>query len=297
VGEFAAVATSVFWTLSAVIFTLAGRRVGALVLNRVRLGLAVIFLGVSHLILQGTLIPLDAGAERWFWLGLSGFVGLTLGDLALFQAYLSIGPRLGTLIMATVPVFSTLLAWLFLGETTSLGKNAGIGLAVSGIALVVLQRQEQAGKTAPDRRDNSRGLLFGFLAAAGQTTGLILTKRGLVGGYSALSGVLIRMIVAAAIMWLVTIGARQVRETFATLREPRTLALIIAGSLVGPFAGIWFSTIAIQQASVGVASTLMSLNPIFILPFSGWVFKERISSQAILGTFITILGVALIFLL
>jgi drug/metabolite transporter (DMT)-like permease len=297
VGEFAAVATSVFWTFSAVIFTLAGKRVGALVLNRVRLVMAVVFLGLSHLVLQGSIVPMNAGAERWFWLGLSGFVGLTLGDLALFQAYLTIGPRLGTLIMATVPVFSTLLAWLFLGETASLGKNAGIGLAVSGIALVVLQRQEHASQTASHKRSHSRGLLFGFLAAAGQTTGLILTKRGLVGGYSPLSGVLIRMIVAAAIMWLVTVAARQVRETFAALREPRILALIIAGSLVGPFAGIWLSAIAVQQATVGVASTLMSLNPIFILPFSGWLFKEKINARAILGTFITILGVALIFLL
>jgi drug/metabolite transporter (DMT)-like permease len=48
---------------------------------------------------------------------------------------------------------------------------------------------------------------------------------------------------------------------------------------------------------VGIASTLMALPPVFVLPLSRWVFKERTSVQAVFGTCVAIGGVAIIFLM
>lgn len=75
-------------------FTLAGRQVEAVIVNRVRLLLAAILLMLIHFMLLGSFLPLSATPERWFWLGLSGIVGLVLGDSFLFQAFIWIGPRL-----------------------------------------------------------------------------------------------------------------------------------------------------------------------------------------------------------
>jgi drug/metabolite transporter (DMT)-like permease len=47
---------------------------------------------------------------------------------------------------------------------------------------------------------------------------------------------------------------------------------------------------------VGVASTLMALTPVIILPISHFVFKEKIGWQAMLGTALAIAGVAVLFL-
>jgi drug/metabolite transporter (DMT)-like permease len=47
---------------------------------------------------------------------------------------------------------------------------------------------------------------------------------------------------------------------------------------------------------VGVASTLMSLPPIFLLPIGRFVFKETISKRAVTGTIIALAGVAALFL-
>ena len=284
------------WTFSAVFFTFASRRCGASVVNRLRLAFALVFLAAAHWITQGSLLPLNAAPARWIWLGVSGIIGLTLGDLALFQAYINIGPRLGTLIMSMVPVFSTILAWLFLGETLRPVQIAGILLTVAGIAIVVLERKE-AGGPAQDRRSYLLGILFGFLAAVGQTTGLILTRRGVEGGFPALSAVLIRVLVACFVAWLAALVTRQTSKTLAVLKEPKTSGLVLAGSFVGPFLGVWFSTIAVQQTAVGIAATLSSLNPIMLLPFSGWLFGDKITPRAILGTSLTIGGVIILFLL
>jgi drug/metabolite transporter (DMT)-like permease len=297
VGEFAALMTSVCWSFSAVIFTYAGRRIGAGALNRLRLLFALLFLIVSHFLARGTLIPLDASWDRWLWLGLSGIAGLTLGDLALFQAYLYIGPRIGALIMAIVPVFSAILAWLFLGELLSWTQITGILLAVAGIAVVVMDHRGGSTGIAHDRRQYTLGILFGFLAAIGQTTGLILTKHGLEGGYPAVSGVVIRVLVAALALWIAALFSRQVRPTLTSLNQRSTAGLVVAGSLIGPFAGVWLSTIAVQLSAVGVASTLTSLTPILLLPISGWLFHEKISIRAVLGTLLTIAGVVILFLL
>jgi drug/metabolite transporter (DMT)-like permease len=295
-GEFAAILTSVFWTLSAIIFTFASRKVGSVVLNRLRLAFALVMLFIFHLLTQGKLIPLDAAPERWLWLGLSGIIGLTLGDLALFQSYKLVGPRIGTLIMSCVPVLSVILAWLTLHETLRLVQILGILLAVSGIAVVVLERGGN-GSASHDTHNYRSGIFFGFLAAIGQTVGLILTKQGVQGGFSSISAVLIRLLVATVAIWIVTFATRQTRATIAVLRDRKTFGLILAGSIVGPFLGVWFSTIAVQLSAVGVASTLTSLNPIFLLPFAHWLFHEKITPRAIAATFITLAGVMILFLL
>jgi len=67
------------------------------------------------------------------------------------------------------------------------------------------------------------------------------------------------------------------------------------GALFGPFIGVWLSLVAVQYAYVGIASTLMALPPIFLIPLSWWIFREKISLVAIVGTIIAVIGVALIF--
>jgi len=115
IGEIAALGTSVCWTFTSTFFTIAGRRVESVIVNRVRLGLAVVFLSLTHFLLQGQWFPPQAGLYRWFWLGLSGVIGLVLGDAFPFQAFVWIGPRRSVLLMSLVPIISTFIAWAFLG--------------------------------------------------------------------------------------------------------------------------------------------------------------------------------------
>ena len=96
VGELAALVTSLCWSFTSTFFTLAGRLVGSVVVNRIRLVLAVLFLVLAHFMLRQPL-PVGAAPWRWFWLALSGFFGLVLGDAFLFQAFVWIGPRLSML--------------------------------------------------------------------------------------------------------------------------------------------------------------------------------------------------------
>jgi drug/metabolite transporter (DMT)-like permease len=295
-GEIAALLTSLCWSLTSVQFTLAGRRVGSGVVNRIRLVLAVSFLAAVHLLLYGRPLPLDAEAFRWGWLGLSGTVGLVLGDASLFQSFVLIGPRRGALLMTLVPVISTLLAWGWLGETLSLIEILAMFLAIGGIAWVVSERQpETAGGTKGQGRYGV-GVLLGAGGALGQASGLVLAKQGLAGDFPSLSAALIRMVTAAVVIWTFTLVQGRVKAVWGALGDRKGLVPIVGGALTGPFIGVWLSMVAVQRAPVGIASTLMAMSPIMLIPLSRWVFRERVSLRAVAGTAVALVGAAIIFL-
>ncbi|MBD3233767.1 MAG: EamA family transporter [candidate division Zixibacteria bacterium] len=295
IGELAALTTALCWAFTSIFFTLGGMRVGSVVVNRVRLLIAVVFLSISHLVYTGQLIPIDAEPRRWFWLGISGLIGLVIGDAMLFQAFVVIGPRLSILLMSFVPVISAFLAYILLGEILSLVELAAIAVVIGGISWVVLERDINNNRHKQlTTKQFSIGILLGFGGAFGQAGGLLASKVGLEGGFSALSGNLIRMIVAASIMWILTIAVGEAKRTISRLKDTKAFTAIIGGSFFGPFVGVWMSLIAIVHTKIGIASTLMTLTPILVIPLSHYVFKERISVRAVLGTIVAVAGVALL---
>jgi drug/metabolite transporter (DMT)-like permease len=293
-GEIAALGTAVCWTFTSIFFTLSGRRVGSIIVNQARLLLAVFFLSVTHLLVLGVLLPDQANLYRWFWLGLSGIIGLVLGDGFLFQAFVLIGPRRSMLLMALVPIISTLMAWLFLGETLSAIEIVAIGLTVGGVAWVVSERE--ANGVRVDRRQYWLGVLAGLGGALGQALGLVASKKGMVGDFSPLSATLMRMMVAAAVIWGYALLRGRARPTFRALADRQASLAILGGAIAGPFLGVWLSLIAVNLTQVGIAATLMALSPIFLLLPTHWIFKEQFSLQSVVGTMIAIGGVAIIFL-
>src|SRR5574338_249641 len=126
IGEVAALATSFFFALTSIIFASAGRMVGSQVTNRIRLIFAFLYLVILNILLFREPLPFSAESSRWVWLGLSGVIGLSLGDTFYFQSLISVGPRLGSLLLSLAPIFGSVIAWIFFGETLTLLQITGI---------------------------------------------------------------------------------------------------------------------------------------------------------------------------
>ncbi len=275
---------------------MAGQKFNSQVVNRVRVTLAFLALLVINALLYGQPIPFNAGGARWSWLMLSGIVGLALGDAFLFRCYQLVGPRIGLLLLSLAPVFGTAIAGIFFGERLSALQVTGMGITLAGIGWVVvtrpaLQAGEQQTKLSP------RGVLYGMIAALGQAGGLVLSKQGMAGNFPPFAGTLIRMTAAIVFLWVMAIFQKQVGSTLEAVRaNPQSLGWTAFGALFGPVVGVSASLLAIQHAEIGVASTLMALPPVFMLPISYFFFKERFGWQAVAGTMLAISGVALLFL-
>lgn len=305
IGEIAALITAFCFAASSVFFTAAGRRLGSQVTNRTRLVVATILLMLVHWLALGSPLPLDAAPERWFWLGLSGIIGLAIGDAFLFQAYVSIGPRLGLLLLSFSPALSTILAWLLLGEALGLGQLLGILITMTGIMWVVLDRKANGNGTGQhplkdllQDKHYRNGILFGLGGAVGQAFGLTLAKNGLGGDFPAISGTLMRMSLATIVFWGLTAAQKQVRPTFEKIRSvPKGLWYVLGGAIIGPVTGVTFSLYAVQHSPVGVASAIMALPPVILLPVSRFILKEQFGWGAVWGTLLAVAGVVILFLL
>ena len=183
-------------------------------------------------------------------------IGLSLGDAFYFQSLISIGPRLGSLLLSLAPIFGSVIAWIFFGEVLAPLQITGIALALAGIGWVVMSHKEPPDTPHGHTR---RGVFFGVLAGLGQVTGLVLSKQGMLGEFSPIQANVIRMLAALLFTWALTFMQGRAGRTITALREkPQALRLLALGALVGPVLGVSSSLFAVQHTEIGVASTLMA---------------------------------------
>jgi len=293
-GEFAALLTAIFWTFTALAFTAASHKIGSLAVNFWRLiiggSLLVIFLFFSY----GFVYDKSIDNHALFWLALSGITGIFLGDLFLFKAFTITGPRVALVIMSLSPPLAALFAWIFLNDIISLKGVIGMCITLTGIVLVILKRKDGKNEKI-GLRYSAKGIFFAFLGAIGQAAGIVMSKEGMPDGTNAFAATQIRVIAGlAGFILLITMIGRW-KSIFVALKDYKSMGILSIGAFFGPFLGISFSLIAVSYTNPGIVQTITSVNPILIIPFTIWFFKEKVSLREVLGAVIAVGGVALFF--
>lgn len=300
-GEYAALLTAIFWTITALAFEKASRKVGSLSVNIIRLTMALFFLGFYTLFSRGMFLPLDATGFQWLWLSLSGLVGFVLGDYFLFKSYEVISARISMLIMALAPPIAALMSWIALDEILTAKQGLGMLLTFGGIALVILKREVNTDENQDSTRKKVRlnyplvGLLLAFGGAVGQAGGLVLSKIGMQ-DYDVVSAVQIRVITGIVGFVFMFLFLNRWNSLYAAVKDPVAMKKITLGAVFGPFLGVTFSLLSIRYTSTGVASAIMSIVPVIIIAPAILIFKEKFNAKEIIGALITVGGVMLFFL-
>ena len=301
-GELISIGVAFSWTATALLSEFGSKRLGNLTLNVLRMTLALVFSLVLFLVVTGNPLPTGVSTEAAGWMLLSGLVGYVIGDFCLFQCYIIIGSRYGQLFMTLAPLSAALMAWVTLGQQMTVMSIIAMLVTLAGISISVLGRGEHH-KVSLKLPLN--GVLYAIGAAVCQGVGLVLSKIGM-DHYE---------VSAAMPDWLVPFSANfyrciagitgftlllYYRNGMAPLREAmhdrKGLTVATATTIFGPFVGVGFSLMAVQYTAAGIASTLMAMTPIIILLPSYWLFHEKITWKAIVGAFISVIGVSLFFL-
>ena len=300
-GELAALVTTVFWTITALSFETASKRIGSMHVNLLRLGLATVFLSVFSFFHRGLFLPVDADIHTWTWLAISGVVGFIIGDYCLFRAFVITGARVAMLMMTLAPVFAAFAAWIILGEVMAATSILAMVITLNGIALVIFTRTQAVLSGSKTRKKSLtmsyplKGVMFGVIAAAGQGVGLVLSKYGMK-DYDPFSASHIRVIsgfIGFAFLFLVL---RKWKELPTSFRDTKAMKWLLVGSIFGPFLGVSFSLMAVQHTAAGIAQTIMSLTPVLIIPPAVLINKEKVTGREIIGAIIAVSGVVLFFL-
>ena len=289
-GELSALLTAILWSGTSIAFSSAAEKIGSLQLNINRMIFASLFL-ISTILIMG--YRFDLTNSQFTNLIISGIIGLVIGDSFLFKSYQMIGARISMLLMALSPVMSVILAFIFLNEIITPIGIVGILITIAGIALVVLERN-----TNSKYHVTTLGIVYGILGALGQAGGLIFAKfafnEGHIAGFVA---TFIRVFSSVIIFLPIMLMLKKYKNPYKIFSNDKSaFGATLLGTILGPFLGITFSLIAVENTKVGIAATLMSTMPIIMLPMVKYIYKEKLSWRSITGAVIAVGGVALIFL-
>ena len=307
-GEIISLAVAVSWTITAIYADKASHRLGSMTANVIRLSMAALFLAGLLWIAVGYPYPVYADGKAWFWLALSAIVGYLFGDWCLFNCYISIGARFGQLFMTLAPPIAAFAGWMILGETLSWKSFIAMAVTLSGIAISILSRDadHHVKLSLP-----LKGILLGLGAGLGQGVGLVLSKVGMLHYEQSVpadapllmdemlpfASTMIRALVGGAGFLLMMALQKDMPKLKEAARDRIGMSYALIMTLTGPVFGVSLSLMAVQYANAGIASTLMALTPVLILIPYAFIYKQKIKEKEIIGVAVSMLGVALFFLL
>lgn len=302
-GELVALGTTLSWSIGIFPFTEAARRMGPNAVNHIRLIFAVIFLTIISLFvlpISFTDLFTSPLPQHWMWFGLSGIIGLALGDHFGFTSFVILGPRVGSIFTTLAPAAALIAGFFLIGERINIIGIIGIVITIAGVVWLSLNRGSK--ETMKDHAIGKvgKGILFAILSAVCQGTGLVLANKGFEtqindADLPFFQATWIRMIVAATIMYLITIVRGKFRETNKPVLENKNNGLIFAlgGTIFGPVIGVSSSMLAVSllHNKPSVAQTIFALVPVFVLPLSYLFYKEKFTIKSVFAALIAIAGV------
>ncbi len=299
---FAALLTTLFFSLSAIFAGRSIRHIGGTVANGGRLAVAFLCLGAYAHSLGGGM----GGAGRNLFL-VSGVIGMGLGDLALFAALPLLGSRLAVLMTQCIAVPVAMLAeWAWLGTRLGGAEILWAGVILTGVAVALMPSRNDPPKV-PVR---AIGFVMGLFSALGQGLGAVVSRRtyeltavagdpidGVTAAYQRITGglivtglyFLIRHLVARrkiAPATTTTPGAAAAKTT-----RGRGLAFVVANALCGPVIGVSCYQWALASTPSGIVLPIVATTPLVIIPLSFLIEGDRPSRRSIVGGLIAVGGV------
>jgi drug/metabolite transporter (DMT)-like permease len=239
--------------------------------------------------------------NAWIWLGLSGIVGLTIGDYFSFTMYKILGARTGSVLTTFAPAAALLLGSILVGEHISDVGIAGITLTIAGVNFVSLGKKERS--KIPDHGHGSvtKGIVAGILSAICQGAGLVLAKKGFTSMSTAhaiapLNATFIRLSIAAGSLLLFTLLSGNAGNVFRPILTNKNdgLKYAIAGTIFGPTLGVSLALFTVALLEASVAQTIFSLVPAVAFLLAAVFLKEKITFQSGIGLLVAISGVILL---
>jgi drug/metabolite transporter (DMT)-like permease len=284
IGAIAALGSAASWSVGAVLFSRWGESISSFAMTLVKGVVSVLLLAALTLLVGGYA---DIGPRAFCYLTASGLLGIALSDTFFFSALKELGPRVIVLLATVGQVFTVVLAVVLLGERLPLHGWLGIAIIVAGIAIGMPSGTSQEGRVSP------KGIAHGLISVLFMSCSVILTKKG-VAEVSTVFATLIRMLAGTAGMLLVGVATRRLGRWVTPFRDPGLIWRFSLAVCVITFGGFWLAVVAFKYTTVAVANSLISAEPIFILPMSALFLKEKVTLKAAAGAVIATIGVIIL---
>lgn len=280
------------WAASALLSADPSKHLGAFAFVRWRMGLVLLLLWpVAWALADWALLT----PTRLGWMAISGVVGISLGDSALFGAMNALGPRRTGVLFATHALFSAALGYLILGERLGAQAYWTALVTVGGVMVAVAWGRRSSDVHAWEPEGNSaRGMGLALVAALCQALGAMLAKPALQGddGLNPVLGLAIRVSAAWLALWLMWLLHRRAHRAHHPVNFTVIRQTAVSG-WVGMGIGMGLLLWALSLGSVGAVGVLSSVTPVLVLPLLWWKFGRIPAWGAWIGAALAVAGTAL----
>ncbi|MEM9635105.1 MAG: DMT family transporter [Pseudomonadota bacterium] len=291
--EAAALGAATLWALTGLLSAAPAQHLGAIAFNCTRMVLVTLMLCVWVMLTTGWS---SVGGDHLLPLVLSGFVGIFMGDTALFLTLNRMGPRRTAMLFSLNAPMSAILGWLLLSEKLTSMQIFGIALTFLGVLLAIRfgKRKSQLHKWENIKGPLWIGVLLGLIAALSQSVGSLIARPIMEAGVDPVAASSIRVGVAA--LGLVVL----MRLPFSWVKPAGRFSLPIVGIIavsgfLGMGVGMTLILFALSGGEVGIVATLSATTPAVMLPMMWWRTKEFPAPGAWVGACLVVAGSALLF--
>ncbi len=284
IGVSAALISAAAWAIGAVLYKKFGENVSSLGMNLAKGAINLVLLAVSLLLLGSGHMDVNT----FVLLGVSGLVGISLGDTFFFEALQKLGPHVLVVLSLLGQVLTVLFAIVFLGEHLTVSMWVGVLMVLGGIAFVVYTRV-----SATTRKNSVGGIVYGVLSVLCMSASVIIAKKGLT-EVSALQATFVRMLWGTAGLLAWGLATRQIGAWVEPFKEMKLMKNFFLLVCLVSFGGFWLFHVAVKNVEVSVANTLSSTEPLFVIPLAALFLKERVTWSAVTGTMVSVTGIVLL---
>ena len=285
-GEFAALTTALCWAVAARLFRLLGNAFSPLAMNFWKGAFSIV---VLLIITQWVLPPVSLASSPFWWLFLSGVVGIGLGDTFFFQALNKIGDSQSVLIAETLaPIFTALLAIIWIAEWLTWQQWLGIALVIFSVDVIV-----KVQKRADMHLFELSGYVYATLAALCQAVGAVISRDILTQyGLDAFNASQVRLFGGMVTIIILMFVFRQ-RWLPKTDNPGKTWRLFIVATVIGTVAALYLQMVAFTHTKAAIVQTLIATSALFSLGVA-WALGDRINPKTFIWTLTALAGVGIL---
>ncbi len=251
----------------------------------------------------------------WIITFLSFLFGQVIGDTAYFKAQQDLGTTITLAISMTFPLFTIILSLIFLNRAFEYKIILSIVLIGAGIIVIGKSKINAENKNSQDSEIHPQKLIsytplksivYALIASLGWAIGLVIIDYVtnlidqilITNGISSIISNVIRFPFALSILlvmvWRESRFGNSNQKKCSFRKPSQTWLILLIASIIGTSLGAYLYTEAAHTAGAIVMSLIASASPLFSLPLTYWLNKERITKYGFLGVISTTLGVIVV---
>jgi DME family drug/metabolite transporter len=219
---------------------------------------------------------------------LSGVLTPGFVRLLYYQGMKKLGASVNSSLFAIYPLYTSLLAMLFLTEILAPGNWIGIFFVFLGGVLVEWSSREAHGQNKHSKID----LIYPIMGGIALGVGSILRKYALIQFDAPVLGVAVAYTTSLLPFIAILVFSAPTRKELSLKRDMRLFWVAGVGQAITWMLGFY----ALSLADVSVITPLLSIEPVFVALFAFIYLRkiERVSTKLVVSIILTVLGVALV---